>query len=61
MTDVVFKNDGAVDKYIGDAVMALFGVPLFTEDHAQKAVTTAIEMQEALLILQDRWWPKVYH
>ena len=55
MTDVVFKNEGAVDKYIGDAVMALFGVPLFTEDHAQKAVTTAIEMQEALLILQDRW------
>ena len=55
MTDVVFKNDGAVDKYIGDAVMALFGVPLYREDHAQQAMRTAIEMQDALLVLQEKW------
>lgn len=55
MTDVVFEHDGAVDKYIGDAVMALFGVPLVSDNHAQKAVATAIGMQDALLQLQERW------
>ncbi len=55
MTDVVFEYDGAVDKYIGDAVMALFGVPLVSDDHAQKAMATAIGMQDALLKLQERW------
>lgn len=55
MTDVVFQHDGAVDKYIGDAVMALFGVPLFHPDHAHQAVAAAIGMQEELLKLQSRW------
>src|SRR5205085_8458537 len=37
------------------AVMALFGVPLVTNDHAQQAVATAIGMQDALLKLQEQW------
>ncbi len=61
MTNVVFQHDGAVDKYIGDAVMALFGVPLFHPDHAHQAVAAAIGMQDALLKLQSQWrekgWP----
>jgi len=55
MTDVVFKHDGAVDKYIGDAIMAHYGTLLIQPDHARRAVATAIDMQTALLELQASW------
>jgi len=45
---VIEANGGVVDKYIGDAVMALFGAPLKNEDDAARAVRTAIGMREAL-------------
>jgi adenylate cyclase len=48
MTEVVFKYDGIVDKYEGDALMAEFGAPVHFEDHAVKACFAAIEMQERL-------------
>jgi adenylate cyclase len=55
MTDVVFERDGAVDKYVGDCIMALFGIPVPHPDHARRAVATAIDMQAALLKLQAKW------
>ncbi len=48
MTEIVFKYDGIIDKYEGDAIMAEFGAPVFFEDHAVKACLAAIEMQEKL-------------
>ena len=48
MTDLVLANDGTVDKYIGDALMAIWGAPLDIDDHAQKAVDTARAMEPAL-------------
>ena len=44
MVDIVFRNGGTVDKFVGDMVMALFGAPLDDVDHADGAVSTAVEM-----------------
>lgn len=48
MTDVVFENNGVVDKFIGDAVMAFWGAPISDPDHAYNACKTALDMQAAI-------------
>jgi len=58
MTEIVFKHGGVVDKFIGDAIMALYGVPLPYEDHAARAVRTALEMQARTALLAPRWVAK---
>ncbi len=55
MTNVVFKYDGLLDKYMGDAIMAVFGAPLDQPDHAARACRTAIDMMEELKKLQKKW------
>ena len=47
MTKIVLKNDGTIDKYMGDCIMAFWNAPLPSEDHADKAIQTGIEILEA--------------
>lgn len=53
MVDAVFTYKGTLDKYIGDAIMAVFGSPLPLEDHEWMAVQTAIEMRHRLAVFNE--------
>ncbi|MGH8927800.1 MAG: adenylate/guanylate cyclase domain-containing protein, partial [Acidimicrobiia bacterium] len=55
MTDVVFSHGGTLDKYLGDGILAFFGEPIPFEDHAERAVATAFDMQSGLDRLRDLW------
>jgi adenylate cyclase len=55
MCDVIFKYGGYVDKFIGDCIMAIFSAPNPTEDDAVKAVHAALEQQEIIEQLAQRW------
>ena len=67
MTDVLLENNGTLDKYIGDAIVAFYGAPIDVDDHELWACRTAIQMQEKLAILRDGWraegdrWPEIVH
>jgi adenylate cyclase len=55
MVDVIFNNRGTVDKFVGDAVMALFGAPHNYPEHAEFACKTALEMMAQLDRLKNEW------
>lgn len=48
MTDVIMSHGGTIDEFLGDAVLVIFGAPIFAEDDAQRALACAIAMQRAM-------------
>jgi len=63
MTDILLAEGGTLDKYEGDAIVAFFGAPVFQQDHAARALRTALSMQQELARLREQWaaegekWP----
>ena len=55
MTELVLERDGTLDKYIGDAVMAVWNAPVDVPDHAARACDTGLAMLERLTKLNARW------
>ncbi len=55
MSKIVVKHGGTIDKFIGDAIMALYGAPLHFDDHARRACATALEMIDTLKVLDKEW------
>lgn len=65
MTDILLEEKGTLDKYEGDAIIAFFGAPMKLEDHAIRACSVAVRMQDTLLLLRQKWtnegdkWPEI--
>lgn len=53
LTDLIRSNRGTIDKYMGDCVMAFWGAPVDTPEHAALAVKTALEMVQAMRLLNE--------
>lgn len=63
MTRIIHKHRGTIDKYIGDAIMAFWGAPLADPDNARHAILAAMEMQEVMGSLRQKFkadgWPEI--
>ena len=63
MTEIITKNQGTVDKFIGDAIMAYWNAPLDIKDHADRAVQSAIEQIQELkklnIYLKEQQLPRI--
>jgi len=66
-TDIVLAEKGAIDKYIGDAVVAIYNSPVSVPDHAYRACVTTIRVQQGIEELRQKWrsetnkWPPIVH
>ncbi|MBO6792931.1 MAG: CHASE2 domain-containing protein [Balneolaceae bacterium] len=66
MTDILNDQGGTLDKFIGDAIVAFFGAPVFIEDHALRACISSQLMEKQLAELRVKWkkdgtWPDIVH
>jgi adenylate cyclase len=59
MSEEVFKQEGTLDKYIGDCVMAIFGAPVSHDDDALRAIKAALGMKQRVSQLKDHWRDKL--
>jgi adenylate cyclase len=55
MSNIIINQGGTIDKYMGDAIMALFGAPLEQPDHASQACRAALQMEGTLAELNRQW------
>jgi adenylate cyclase len=63
ISEIIYRHKGLIDKYMGDAVMAIWGAPVDDPHHAANAVAAGFEIQERLVELRERFrkrgWPPV--
>ena len=55
MTRIIFRHQGTLDKYIGDAVMAIWGAPFTEPRHGERCCQAALNMLSRLVDLQEKW------
>jgi adenylate cyclase len=55
MVEIIFRHGGTLDKFIGDAIMAIWGAPIPHADDADRAMRAAIDMQKVLAQLNKKW------
>lgn len=55
MSEIIFKYNGTITRFIGDAILAIWGAPVWHEDHAVRAVHCALEMTKRLKELNIEW------
>ena len=55
MTNIILESSGLLDKYIGDAIMAVWGAPIEMEDHPDRALRSSLLMLDALDGLRSKW------
>src|SRR6187401_3816 len=64
MTEVIQHTRGTIDKYIGDAIMAFWGAPVASPDHARHALEAGLAMQQSIRTLDasfvQRGWPPLF-
>jgi adenylate cyclase len=67
MTDILQAERGSLDKFIGDAIVAMYGAPITLKEHALRACTASCRMQQRLGELRQKWkgegdkWPVIVH
>lgn len=63
MTEIIFRHNGTIDKYVGDMIMAFWGAPLADAFHARNALLAALDMQKMVATLKqtfaERQWPDI--
>jgi adenylate cyclase len=58
MTDIILRHKGTVDKFEGDAIIAIFGAPAELKNHAEAACLAGADMQKRLAELRENWREK---
>ncbi len=66
MTDIINDQGGTLDKFIGDAIVAFYGAPVYIEEHALRACISSQLMEKKLAELRIKWkkdgtWPDIVH
>jgi adenylate cyclase len=55
MVEIIFEHGGTLDKFVGDAIMALWGAPIAHSDDPDRALRAAVAMQQGIRTLNERW------
>ncbi|MFA5859584.1 MAG: adenylate/guanylate cyclase domain-containing protein [Elusimicrobiota bacterium] len=61
LVEIIFKNNGTLNKFVGDMIVALFGAPAEVENHEIVAIESAIQMQQCIKTMKTLWIKDNFH